>query len=103
MYAFKKFNDSGRKHMKRYLSNKGRFLAFILLIPSLILSVFFYKSALAFYAAKYTESAHGKYANRTDPRDLGSAVGNCVHCHEQHASIGGTGSSPDQFLLFYQN
>jgi Doubled CXXCH motif (Paired_CXXCH_1) len=89
--------------MKRYLFNRGKILTFMVLTATLALSVFFYKMALGFYAAKYTESAHGNYANRSGPQGFGFAVGNCVHCHEQHASIGGTASSPEPFLLFYPN
>jgi hypothetical protein len=85
--------------MNRNLGAKGRCLVFILLVPSLILSTFFYRLALGFYAAKYTESAHRVYANRQG----GYVPGNCVHCHEQHASIGGPTAGPYQFLLFYPN
>jgi hypothetical protein len=89
--------------MKRYLSNRGKVLTFVLLMPLLVLSAFFYKLALGFYAAKYTESAHGIYASRQEPKDFGYVIGNCVHCHEQHASIGGPTAGPYQFLLFYPN
>ena len=58
-------------------------------------------------------SAHGNTSygvNRTGLSTFGYSIGNCVHCHEQHASINGaepfpnTGnaSGPERFLLFDQ-
>jgi len=71
----------------------------------LVVSVLFYKLALGYYEAKYTEGAHADYVNRSDIS--GYAVGNCVHCHEQKASIGGAEPAPtggpDKFLLFAPN
>ena len=59
----------------------------------------------------YTISAHGNTSygvNRTGlntPINFGYSTGNCAHCHEQHASIGGTepapaAGSPSKYLLF---
>jgi len=59
----------------------------------------------------YLDSAHGNTSygvNRTDISAFGYSKGNCSHCHEQHASIGGsepipnTGEDlgPDIYLLF---
>lgn len=45
----------------------------------------------------YTTSAHGDSAvgvNRTGIDSQGYARGNCTHCHEQHASIGGSEPAP---------
>jgi hypothetical protein len=92
--------------MKRYLRNRGKILIFMMLMATLTLSVFFYKMALGFYAAKYTESAHGNATygvNRIGLLSFGYSKGNCVQCHEQHASIGGPTAGPYQFLLFDQN
>jgi hypothetical protein len=92
--------------MKRYLYNRGKILTFMMLTAILALSFFFYKMALGFYAAKYTESAHGNATygvNRIGLLSFGYSKGNCVQCHEQHASIGGPTAGPYQFLLFYQN
>jgi len=44
-------------------------------------------------AGPYKDSAHGQNISRYDLADLGYGVGNCGHCHEQHASI--NGSEPD--------
>jgi hypothetical protein len=57
----------------------------------------------------YTISAHGNTSygvNRTSIAAFGYSIGNCAHCHEQHASIGGTepaptGSAPLSYELFY--
>lgn len=46
------------------------------------------------YAGPYTNSAHGTSASRTALGDAGFADGNCVHCHEQHMSIGGSEPAP---------
>lgn len=40
----------------------------------------------------YLDSAHGNSTygvNRSSISTFGYSKGNCVHCHEQHASIGG--------------
>jgi len=53
----------------------------------------------------YTSSAHGNSTTGVSGRISGYGTGNCAHCHEQHASVGGTATSPDEYLLFqdYQN
>jgi cytochrome c553 len=62
----------------------------------------------------YLNSAHGNSGvsgygvNRTSISAFGYSKGNCAHCHEQHASIGGSepmpntgeNSGPDIYLLF---
>jgi hypothetical protein len=48
-------------------------------------------------AGPYLSSAHGNSSygvNRTDTAGFGYAIGNCAHCHEQHASIGGSEPNP---------
>lgn len=77
----------------------GSFPIIILLIPLLVVSVLFYKLALGYYEARYTESAHGNNpsgvgVNRESIAALGYAQGNCTHCHEMHASIGGEEPAP---------
>ena len=58
----------------------------------------------------YTDSAHGntgyavlRTSLSTPPNDY--ARGNCGHCHEQHASIGGAEPAPvggpDEYLVFH--
>lgn len=101
--------------MRRHWNNKGRFSSIILLISLSVTSFLIYNLALGYYQAKYTESAHGNSpsgvgVDRTGlktPIDFGYAVGNCTHCHEQKASIGGAEPAPtggpDVFLLFAPN
>lgn len=101
--------------MDNYSDKKNRITCMGVLIFLLLLSFFFYKFSYGYYSAKYTESAHGNSpsgvgVNReglNTPVNFGYSKGNCAHCHEQHASIGGVEPSPpggpDQFLLFYPN
>lgn len=58
----------------------------------------------------YLNSAHGKSTygvDRTSLSSFGYSKGNCAHCHEQHASIGGTEPNPtggpSKYALFYTN
>lgn len=61
----------------------------------------------------YTDSAHGNSTygvNRTSlnsPINFGYSTGNCAHCHEQHASIGGSEPNPiggpSKFCLLADN
>jgi len=58
----------------------------------------------------YTGSAHGNGTygvDRTSLSTFGYTTGNCVHCHEQHASIGGAEPNPtggpDKYCLFSNN
>ena len=65
----------------------------------------------AAFAGAYLDSAHGDATNGVDRNSissLGYAIGNCAHCHEQHASIEGTEPAPvkpgpDNYALFYNN
>lgn len=98
--------------MKRYWNNKGRFSSIMILIFLSVLSVLIYSLVLGYYQAKYTESAHGNNpsgagVNRSATSietGFGYPKGNCTHCHEAHASIGGGEPSPtggpDKFGLF---
>ncbi|MBU0967632.1 MAG: hypothetical protein KKA54_14770 [Proteobacteria bacterium] len=62
-------------------------------------------------AGDYLNSAHGSSSygvERTSTSTLGYAQGNCAHCHEQHASIGGdepdpAGGEASAYLLFDAN
>lgn len=52
----------------------------------------------------YLNSAHGNISygvNRPRTAGFGYSVGNCAHCHEQHASIGGQTITPQGYELFY--
>jgi hypothetical protein len=59
----------------------------------------------------YLNGAHGSISagvNRSSISLLGYVRANCTHCHEQHASIGGTepapaGGWPSPYILFYNN
>ncbi len=55
----------------------------------------FLGSGLA-YAETYLDSAHGNATNGVDRKSPfpNYAVGNCAHCHEQHASIDGVQPNP---------
>ncbi|MBU4185746.1 MAG: hypothetical protein KKF30_19165 [Proteobacteria bacterium] len=75
---------------------KTIFLALIILI--------FLGSGFA-YAGDYTSSAHGNSTEGVSGRLSDYGTGNCAHCHEQHASVGGTepapiDGTPDEYLLF---
>lgn len=61
-------------------------------------------------AGAYLNSAHGNstYGVMRSSTSAGYARGNCAHCHEQHASMGGSepapdGGAPSGNLLFYNN
>lgn len=54
----------------------------------------------------YLDSAHGNSTdgvNRPRTAGFGYAVGNCAHCHEQHASINGQVITPYGYELFYDH
>ena len=75
-----------------------------ILLP-LFFFLLFYSVA---YAGPYLDSAHGNstYGVKRNVPELNSyARGNCAHCHEQHASIGGSepqpaSGNPSKYLLF---
>ncbi|MEA1934928.1 MAG: cytochrome c3 family protein [Thermodesulfobacteriota bacterium] len=63
----------------------------------LIVSFMFLGSGIAF-AGTFTDSAHGNSSSgvkRKNPFPSEYSRGNCAHCHEQHASIGGDEPTPD--------
>ena len=65
------------------------------------------QDVFGWHRAKYTKSAHGsssfgvKRKSGTSTADY--ATGNCAHCHEQHASIGGSSHTAYAFGLFAPN
>ncbi|MBU4242704.1 MAG: hypothetical protein KKF52_05735 [Nanoarchaeota archaeon] len=71
-----------------------------------LITLMFLGSGFA-YAGDYALSAHGNSTDGVSGR-LGSyGKGNCAHCHEQHASLGGVeptpppqDGAPDNYLLF---
>ncbi|MDF1578186.1 MAG: cytochrome c3 family protein [Desulfobulbales bacterium] len=64
-------------------------------------------------AGPYTDSAHGNTnygVSRSEIATAGFARGNCAHCHEQHASVGGSEPAPvnvaadeHSYLIFDKN
>lgn len=101
--------------MKEFWNAQRCFNIAKVLIPVIILMFIFATICFAYYRAKYTESAHGdstdgvNRASLTSPVNFGYSKGNCAHCHEQHASIGGAEPTPpvaggaEDFLLFSSN
>ncbi len=75
----------------------------------LLLLVFFHSDIT--FAGPYLDSAHGDTSsgvNRSSTASLGYTRANCGHCHEQHASIGGSepapvSGNPSPFALFSDN
>ena len=71
---------------------------------------FFFSCSLV-YAGPYLDSAHGNssYGVKRSITELSDyARGNCAHCHEMHASIGGAEPEPasgsaSPFCLFADN
>ena len=79
-----------------------------------LITLIFLGSSLAYAEVNYTTSAHGDSSSGVDRKSPfpGYAVGNCAHCHEQHASIGGNEPAPSsgttpptasKFCLFADN
>ncbi|WP_456433655.1 hypothetical protein [Thermosulfuriphilus sp.] len=64
-------------------------------VVCILLAIFGFPSLIL--AGSYTGSAHGHGAsgvNRDSIQAQGYSVGNCAHCHEMHASIGGGEPNP---------
>ncbi len=79
---------------------------FAALVLSSLLCIFLPPFA---WAGDYADSAHGDTSIGVDRSTIDTdfsnyATGNCAHCHEQHASLGGTEPTPtggpDDYLLF---
>lgn len=96
--------------MERYWNNKGKillspkFLALcsILLALCIVLCLLLYPNTAS--SGPYLDSAHANTSygvNRSGLSSFGYSIGNCAHCHEQHASIGG--SEPAQLVVLLQN
>ena len=76
----------------------------------LLTAFFLFSSSSMGQAGPYSDSAHGDTnygVNRSVLATEGYAVGNCAHCHEQHASIAGTEPTPAlgvaEFCLMAEN
>ncbi len=95
-------------NLKKYLHNITPFSHIILLISLLVVSVLFYSSPVS--GGPYLDSAHGDTTdgvNRTSMSAHGYSIGHCAHCHEQHASVGGTepvpaGGAASKYLCYQQ-
>lgn len=98
--------------MTRHWNNKGRItlcLLFFALCSTLYAICFILPERAD--SGPYLDSAHGNSAygvDRTSLSAFGYSKGNCVHCHEQHASIGGsepapTANDPSKFCLLADN
>jgi len=60
-----------------------------------LISLMFLGSGVG-YAGDYADSAHGDTSTGVDRTTTTQyATGNCAHCHEQHASIGGSEPEPN--------
>ena len=88
---------------------KGGYMLRYIFTATLLVSLLFFSPKVM--AGGYLLSAHGSNiygVDRTATATLGYAQGNCAHCHEMHASIGGvepvpaTGA-PSVFALFANN
>jgi hypothetical protein len=84
-----------------------KFKAFVVL-PALLFCLTLYPCSAN--SGPYLDSAHGSASygvNRTSISSTGYSKGHCAHCHEQHASIGGSEpdptGGPDKYTLFYPN
>jgi len=82
-------------------------LPFIVLSVAVLVWLIGHDRALGWYGSKYTDSAHGSNAfgvkRRAGTPTSGYAQGNCAHCHEQHASVGGMSHTAYPFALFAEN
>lgn len=80
------------------------------LVPLFLFTLFFgflFSFAWRVLAGTYADSAHGRSVNRSsiDSKYSSYGVGNCGHCHEQHASLQGgeplpVGGSASSTLVF---
>jgi hypothetical protein len=97
-----------RKRIDYFIENniiRQTVISFFMCISSLLICP---DSAVS---GPYLNSAHGNTSygvNRSATATIGYTKGNCGHCHEQHASIGGSepdpvGGVPSKFVLFYTN
>lgn len=97
--------------MKRQRDNKCSItFKFIFIGISSLLVVFCSLFSDKANGGPYLDSAHGNSSygvNRSGLSSSGYSRGNCVHCHEQHASIGGSEPNPtggpDKYCLLGNN
>ncbi len=77
-----------------------------------LISLIFLGSGVGYAQGLYTNSAHGNSTSGVDRAKPGYVIdakyadyspGNCAHCHEAHASIGGTEPLPDTDTAEYEH
>jgi len=87
-----------------FLQGKGQSFSMniyrVILALSVAYTVFFFLSSQPVWAGPYADSAHGQNVTRAVTAAAGYAVGNCAHCHEQHASFEGTSHTPGSYLKY---
>lgn len=90
------------------MNKKGKILSSSFLGIGILLCLMLYPDRAT--SGPYLNSTHGNSSygvNRTSISTFGYSTGNCAHCHEQHAMIGGGEPSPsggpDIYALFYTN
>ena len=100
-------NPHGNNKGRTLLSLKLFALCFMLCTGIFLLLILYPENA---NSGPYLNSVHGNSTygvNRTSLSTFGYSIGNCAHCHEQHASIGGAEPNPtggpDKYALFYTN
>ncbi len=80
-----------------------------LLMCGMVLCWMLYPDRTSSGSGPYTNSAHGDTSYGVNRKrtsietGFGYSKGNCAHCHEQHASIGGQTITPKGYELFYDN
>jgi hypothetical protein len=101
------------KNLVRIFLNFNLFYLFSILFAAILLCLMLYPER-ANSGGPYLDSAHGSSSygvNRTGLSTFGYSIGNCAHCHEQHASIGGAepapytedAAGPDKYCLLSNN
>jgi hypothetical protein len=90
----------------RLNSMRGRRKAGTGVLACVVFFLFVSDGAAGLYV---TSSAHGDAVNGVQRSSMtGYNAGNCGHCHEQHAMVGGAepapqGGAPSKYTLFYDN
>ncbi len=97
--------------MRKNWDNKGGiiFCVVFLVFCSMLLALYFILPDKA-SSGPYLNSTHGNTSYGVDRKTIDGvnlfpdyAIGNCAHCHEQHASVGGITTTPSKYVLFYDN
>ena len=98
--------------MTEHRNNKGRIIFSVVLIVfcSMLIALCYSLYPDKADSGPYLNSTHGNTSYGVDRRTIDGvnlfpdyAIGNCAHCHEQHASVGGITTTPSKYVLFYDN